>query len=156
MVPFFHNSVNFTPGLALGIAFTLVMQFFALAQAQFYLHPAVFKIQRERNECNAILHYLRLKFHDLPLVHQKSARANRIPVKDISMFVRADMHSPHKQFSILNRTEAILQIDLAGPDRFHFGSCELDPSLKAFQDKVFMKSLTIIGYFFDARLLWQE
>ena len=65
------------------------------------------------------------------------------------------MHAANKQLAILDRAEAVLQIDLPGADRLDLGSGKLNTSLKTFKHKVLMKRLAVIGYFFDAKLLRQ-
>ena len=89
-------------------------------------------------------------------MHQKPARADRIFVKDVSVFVRAYMHAAHKKLSIFNRAEAVLKIDLPGPNGFDLGPGQLDPGLEALKNKIVMKRFAIICNFFDALLLWQS
>ncbi len=139
-----------------GFAAALVIELLALAEPKLDFHAAVLEIQGEGNEGHAVLHNACVELHDLPLVHQKPARADRIFVKDVAVLIRAYMHAAHKKLAIFNRAEAVLQIDLPGPNGFDLGPGQFDPGLEALKDKIVMKRFAIVGYFFDALLLWQN
>ena len=156
MIPFFHHSIDFSAGLAFRVAFALVMELFALAEAELYFYPAVLEVQRQRDQSHTVLHDTGLELHDLPLMHQQSARPNRIPVKDIAVLIRTDVHPAGKQLSVLDRTEAVLEVDLPGTYGLHLRTGQLDPRFKAFQDKIFMKGFAVIRNLLDAQLLWQD
>ena len=51
-----------------------------------------------------------VKAVDFPLVHQQAAGTYRVPVKNISVFIGADVHSVEINFSVFGNTVGILQI----------------------------------------------
>jgi hypothetical protein len=101
------------------------------------------------------LHDAGLELYNLAFVHQQTPRPYRVTVKDVAVFVGADMHTADKQLAVLDGTEAVLQVDLAGTDRLDLGTGKLNPRLKALEHEIFMKRLTVVGDLFYAKLLRQ-
>ena len=154
-IPFFHDAVDLALRIAFGAALTLVVKLLALAETKLDLDPAVLEIERQRNQGDAILHDAGLELDNLTLVHQQTPRPYRVTVKDVAVFVGADMHTADKQLAVLDGTEAVLQVDLAGTDRLDLGTGKLNPRLKALEHEIFMKRLTVVGDLFYAKLLRQ-
>ena len=108
------------------------MELLSLAQSQLHLDPAVLKIKRQRDQRDTVLHHAGLKLQDLPLVHQQAARPDRIPVKDVSVLIGADVHAPDKKLAVLDGAEAVLQVYLTGADGLDLRTRQLDPGFEAF------------------------
>ena len=116
---------------------------------------AVFEIQRQRDQGNAVLHDPCVELDDLTLVHQKSPCTDRVAVENIALLIRRDMHTAHKKLTVFDGAERILQIDVAGADGLDLGACKLNTGFKALQNKILMESFSVGGYFLFSKLLWQ-
>ena len=138
-----HGAFHVAFRLPFGLAVALVVQLFALAQPQLDLHAAVLEIQPQRDERNAVLHDAGVKTHDLAFVHQKPARPHGVAVEDVAVLIGRDVHAAHEQLAVFDRAVGILQIHAAGPDGLDLRSAKLNAGLKAFEHKIFMKSLAI-------------
>ena len=77
-------------------------------------------------------------------MHQKSFHPHRVTVKDVALFIRADVHSFDENFAVINTAPGIFQIDPSGTDRLDLGSEKLDPGFVGFEDKIIVISFFVL------------
>ena len=66
-----------------------------------------------------------------------------MPVKNISLVIRADVHAVNKNFPVFDIAERIFEIEIAQSDAFNLRPGKRNPRLKTLQDKVVMKGLPV-------------
>ena len=138
-----------TLDVALHIAFcgvfALVLKLFAPAKANAYFDVGTAEINFQRNKSHTLLLNSRMELHDLAFMHQKSANTKRIAVENISLFVRADVHSVDEDLAVFDIAPAVLKVHMTGTDAFYFGTEKFDPRFVFFINKIVMKSLFVVG-----------
>ena len=82
----------------------LVIELFASRKSDLDLDSGISEIDLKRNNREALLGRFLLKFQNLIFMHEKFLDAERIAVENISLFIRADMHSLDKISPSLNPT----------------------------------------------------
>ena len=135
-------------GLLLEIV-PLVIEFFASGQADLYFDAAVFEVDLKRHEGVALGLYLSRQFHDLALMQQEPSSSQGLAVENIALFIRADIHTVHKSFAVVDRDISFLDTALALTDGFHLCAEQLDPCLIFFLYKIIMVGFLVVCYQFD-------
>ena len=119
---------------ALGVFFrhclAFIVQLFAFAKPKLHLDPFAGKIERQRDDCVALLPYQPEQAQRLLFVQEQPAVAQRVPVEYIPLFIRADMHSEHINLAVDDAAVAVLQVDGALPQRLDLGAGQLDAGLQ--------------------------
>ena len=141
MIPFFHRAVDLTARVLIGGVLPLVIELFALAQRDLDLDAGVFQINGERNDGVAVELDLGGQPLDLTLVHEQAARADRVLIEDVALFIGADMHLPHPELSVLHAAPGVLEVQGAKPDGLDLRAEQLNARLEALLDEIFMKRL---------------
>ena len=121
------------------------MELFALAQAQLQLDPAALEVQRQGNEAVAVPLDIAEQLQDLPLVHQQLPLAQRVPVKDVSLFIGGNMHPDHKQLAVLDGAVAVLQVDRTGAKAFDLGARQGQAAFIGFLHEIVVPGLAVDG-----------
>ena len=104
-----HSPVDGALGVALGGVGTLVVELFALAQADFHLDAAMLEVERKGNESIALQLALLVQTPDLGLVGQQTPHPQRVLIEDVAVVVGSDVHSLDQQLAVLNIDPAVLQ-----------------------------------------------
>ena len=55
------------------------------------------------------------------------------------------MHTQHRDFSVLNQAEGVLQVHIAQADGFYLRTCQLNTGLVLLFDKIIVKCLAVFG-----------
>lgn len=139
----FHGAVDVAFGIPRGGAGALVVELFALAEAQLQLDPPALEVERERHQGVALQLDLLREPPDLVFVRQQLAGAHRIPVEDVALFVGADVHALHHQFAVLHLDPGVLEVDRAGAQAFDLGAHQGDAGLQRLDHKVFVTGLPV-------------
>ena len=126
----------------------LVVELFALAQADLHFNFAVLKVEAYGNQRIAGLLYDPVKAVDFLFVHKQLPYAHRVAVEDIAVLIRRDVHSVDEDLSVNYRAPAVLQVHSAQPYRLDLGAAELNPCLIAFIYKIIMMRLFVLRYCF--------
>ena len=82
-----HGALDLPLGIPLCGGCALIVQFFALAQANLHLDPAALEIDGQGDQGIAVLLDLAVETHDLPLVHQQSSGTLLVPVEDVAVVI---------------------------------------------------------------------
>ena len=153
----FQRPVHLPLCVFLGCGVPLVIELFALAQADLHLHPGAFEIQAQGDEGVAVLLDLGEEPLDLPLVHEQAAGAAGFAVEDVALLIGADVHSVERHLPVLDGAEGILQIHVAHANGLHFRARQFDARLVAVLHKIVVKGfavfrdLTVAGFLFLLR-----
>ena len=78
-------------------------------------------------------------------IRDRLSAAHRVAIEDVSFFIRADVHSQHIQFAILDFDPSILQIDFACTKTLDLCTDKCNSGLQRFQNKVVMARLAVDG-----------
>ena len=62
-------------------------------------------------------------------MEQQAAGAQRFPVKEISLFVRADMHTVDENLPVVDAAPGILEVDTTLPQGFDLRAAQLNAGL---------------------------
>ena len=73
---------------------------------------------------------------NFPLVQQQPAGAEGIPVENIPLFVRTDVHSQKAGFPFLDFHIRVLQISVTGAEGLYLCAAQLDAVFDRFDDEV--------------------
>ena len=84
MIPFFQRAVDLTARVLIGGVLPLVIELFALAQADFHLDAAMLEVERKGNESIALQLALLVQAPDLGLVGQQTPHPQRVLIEDVS------------------------------------------------------------------------
>lgn len=148
----FHCAVDIAVCRFDGRILALVVKLFALAESDLYLYPAVLEVQRQGNQCEPLRFQQTEQLHDFALVHQQFPDAPRITVKEISFFIRGNVHVTEKQLPAVDRTPAVFEVDISASDGFDFGSYQLDSGFIGFEHKIIMPGFPVFGNLFGTGL----
>ena len=146
-----EGPVDGTLGVPLGGVGPLVVEFFALAQAQFQLDPAVLEVQRQGNQGVALQLALLAQTANLALVGQEPPFTAGIGVEDVAVVVGRDVHALDDQFAAVNVHPAVFQVDAAGTQALDLGAFQLDAGFQRFHHKVFVARFPVGGDGFGGR-----
>ena len=152
-MPFFQSALYFALCIFLGDAVPFVVQLFTLAQSKEHFHTAAAEIYLKRYQREALPHNLAFKLTDFPSVQKQLFGPERIPVKNITLFIRADMHSFNPYLVLTYLCPAFLQVYSALSDAFNLSSEKSDAAFKFFLNKIIMKSFAVLGDCFNSLLM---
>ena len=108
-LPALHRALNFTLRTAFGFSLALVVELFALAEAKLDLYAAVLEIDRKRYKCKPVLLNAHAELLNLTPMHQKTLWAHRIAVKNVALFIGADVQSPGIKLAVFDGAVRILE-----------------------------------------------
>ena len=86
-------------------------------------------------------------------MHQQTAGTQGVLVKNISLFIGADVHPMHVHLTVLGDAEGIFQVHMALTDRLDLGARQLDACLVLILDKIIVVGLAVLGDHLDAPAL---
>ena len=138
-------------GVPLGGVGPLVVELFALAQAQLQLDPPVLEVEGQGNQGVALQFALLVQAANLALVGQEPPLPGGVGVEDVAVVVGGDVHPLDDQLAAVDVHPAVFQIDAAGPQAFHLGALQLDAGLQRFHHKVFVARFPVGGNGFGGR-----
>ena len=151
-LPLFHGPLDLTLGVLLGCGLSLVIQFFALAQANIDLHTAALEIYGKGNQGIAVLLHLAEEPHDLPFMHQQSPGTPGIGIEAVAVIVRGDVHLVQKHLAVLDAAPGVFQIQCTCADGFDLRTAELDTGFHFLFHEIFVIGFPVSGHDFDALL----
>lgn len=140
-----HSPVDGALGVALGGVGTLVVELFALAQADFHLDAAMLEVERKGNESIALQLALLVQTPDLGLVGQQTPHPQRVLIEDVAVVVGSDVHSLDQKLAVLNIDPAVLQVDAAGTQALDLGAFQLDARFQRFEHEILVTRLAVCG-----------
>ncbi len=136
--------LNLPVGIPLRHAVALVVQLLAAAKAQGHLHPPVLQVQIQRHQGISLLHHRGIQLPDFGLVQQELLHAERIPVKLVTLFIGADVHSFGPDFAVMNPDPALLQVHLSLANAFDLCSEQNEAALVLFLHKIIVVRLAVL------------
>ena len=151
-----HRALDFALGVTLCSGFALVVQLFALAQAQLNLDARVLKVQRQRNQRISLLLGLAEQRHDFLFVHQQLALAQRVFVEDVSHLIRADVHALDKDFAVAEDAVRILQAYRALTNRLDLCAEQLNAAFISLLNEIIVSGFFVGGYLLCAFFLYSH
>ena len=140
----FNSALNVALSGSFCHVLALVVELFALAQADLHFNSAVLKVQAYRNQRITRLLDNSVKAVDFLFVHEQFSYAHWVAVEDIALLIRGDMHTVYENFALDNRTPAVLEVDPALTDGFYLGAEQLDACLLAFLNKIIVMRLFVL------------
>ncbi len=148
LIKVFHFKILFqlTPLVFLCNVCPLVIELFAPRQANLYLYQAPFKVNLQRDQGIPFFRNFSIELHDFILMKQKASGAQRIFIKNISLFIRADVHSVNVHLPFINFYKGFLYTALAHTDGFYLRTEKFNSSLQLLINKIIVICLFIIGY----------
>ena len=149
-IEFLFCTIHIALGAAYSIAFTFVVQLFALAHAHFYLYATVLEVQRQGNQRVTVQLNGLTQLQDLSFVHQQLTVTNRVGVESVALIIGGDMHPVQEQLSVFHGAEGVLHIHFACAQTLDFGALQLDACFVAIQNIVVMEGFAIGRDFFFA------
>ena len=141
----FQGPVHLPLSVLLGCGLPLVVELFALAQADLHLDPGAFEVEAQGDQRVAVLLDLGEEAEDLPLVHQQAAGAAGFPVEDVALLIGAHVHAVEGHLPVLDGAEGILQVHVAHADGLHFRSRQFDARLVPVLHEVVVKGFAVFG-----------
>ena len=148
----FQGPVDGPFGVPPGGVGPLVVELFALAQAQLQLDPSVLEVEGQGNQGVALELALLVQAADFAFVGQQPPFPGGIGVEDVAVVVGGDVHPLDDQLAAVDVHPAVLQVDPAGPQAFHLGAFEFDAGFQRFHHKVFVARFPVGGDGFGSRL----
>ena len=145
-------ALNLAVGFCLGDGVPLIVELFTAAQANLDLEAGALEVDLQRNQGIPLLGDQSLELHDLLLMHEQTAIAERLSVEDIAVLVGADVDTDGVQLAAGHLAVGILEVDTAAADALDLGAVELDPRLVLLVDEVVVPGLFILGDDLDAGL----
>ena len=79
-------------------------------------------------------------------MHEKFFVAQRVVVEDISLFIRADVHSNGVELAVLYRAVRILEVDSTGPDALDLGTTKRYAGLVIVVHKIIVSGFSVLSY----------
>ena len=139
-----QSSVDLSVGLFFREGVSLIVQLLSSAKSDLDLDVLSRKVKREGNESISLLCHQTAKLHDLLFVHQKLSIPQRLSVENVALLIRADVHSHHKELSVLDGAIGILQVDRALTNAFDLGAEQGDPRLVFFVHEIIVPCLAVL------------
>ena len=141
---FLHGALHVALGGAFCHVLALVVELFALAETDLHLDAAVLEIQADGDQRIAGLLDDAVETSDLLFVHEQLAHAHRVAVEDVALLIGRDVHAVDKDFALVDRAPAVLEVDPALTDGFDLGAEQLDACLVALFDKIVVPRLFVL------------
>ena len=132
---------------------TLVVILLTSAQSELHFASAVLiEIDRQRYQGQALLRFdgaVELVY--LLLMHQKSARSQRVDIVPVALLVRRYMHACHDEFALARYLGiTLLDAHTALADGLDLSPCEHDARLITLLDEIVVKGLLVIRYYLSS------
>lgn len=149
-----QRPLNVALRIAFGGGFALVVLLLPFAKTDQQLRVAVADINLERHDRISLLLGLAQQLVNLRLMQQQLARAGRIDrVEPVALLERADVHIVDEHFPVSDRSESVVNIRLAHPNRFNFRSCQYHARFERFLNEIVMGSFLILSELLAVTLL---
>lgn len=141
---FFHRCPRFPICFAPFDSFAFIVRLFAFGKAQRNLNVAVLEVHAGGNERHTSFDRAADQLADFLAVQQKLPLASGFVIRITAMTVRLDVDVVDPDFAAVHSRKAVPQVDVAFPNRFHFGSNQLDARFERLEDVVIVKRLPVL------------
>jgi len=145
----FYGPVHLASGLFALEGVALVVEPLPFGHADLQLGFAVLKIEFGRHQSQALFLNLADQLPDFVTMQKQSAHPQRIGIFAVAELVRADMHVADEDLTVADAAVGLLEVDLAGAQRFDLRPFELESGFKNLLYKVIVKGLLVAGHKFN-------
>ena len=126
--------------------FPFVIDFLSAAETHVELHETALKVKTEGHQGITLFLDFPEQAVYLSFVEKKLTVSKRIFIKNITAFIRIDMHTDDEALSVSNLAEGLLDGSLPETERLYFGSEELYSAFYIFFYKKVMIRFLVVGY----------
>lgn len=140
-----HGARGFAISLFAFESFSFIIQLLAATHTDLELGATVLEINLGRHKGQPLFIDLLDQLVDLVAIEQKLARAQRLMVFAIPLFVGADVHVVDKHLAVANAAVGFLDAHLPHADRLDLGPLESQARFDRLINEIFVISLFIVG-----------
>src|SRR5487761_116264 len=125
---------------------------FAFGQRDLTLDKVIFRVEAERNQCQALFLRASHELVDFLPVQQQPPVAERARIHIAPGGIGSDVAIDKPYLAVPHRGVSVLQARFAAVDGFHFGPGQLDPSFVFFQEMIKVRGLPVYGQISVSRI----
>jgi len=144
-LPILQCTVNVSLRGLFGSHCPLIIELFTLAQADLQFGAALDNIQLQGNDRQPLLLAVCSQAEDLFLMQQQPLTAHRVPVENIAVVVRGNMHPHGVHLALVNAAPAVFQIHFALANGLNLRAEKLQSRLVGVQHKIVVERFFVAG-----------